>query len=159
MWRVDGRIPVEVEGVSGRWFSDDPQYVKEGYAKPWTQWTYVDVPQDIAEASRYEKVAAADGLYGVEGRDFVLPQEWADKRQPCEEPQYEPKPKKLIRLTEITSNVAKVGKVLDYDRTSGQIIVVKALAGDKAVIVYKNRRAGEYAEEIVPIRKVNTLTK
>lgn len=153
-----------VEGLSGRWFSDDAGYIDEHYAHSDTHWTYVDVPKELAESFRYENVARTDAgrnLYGVEGKDFVLPAEWADKRIPIPRPDeyIETSEHSLFAISEITSNVAVVGKVLYYNSTSGDVVVVEEVCGGEAVLLRKNRRKSResYERTVVPIRKIKRM--
>lgn len=120
----------------------------------------MDVPTEIAEQYRYERLKG--DLYGVEGKDFVLPPEWADKRQPCDRPDVERIPEGLLTplpLSEITSNVARVGRVLDYNGRTGCTTVVERIEGDTAVILTKNRSLPkeQYIRRVVPIRRVKRL--
>lgn len=153
-----------VEGLSGRWFSDDLQYVEEHYADKDTQWTYVDVPRELAESFRYENVVrtpAGRDLYGVEGKDFILPPEWANLRVKIERPddQLRCVAASVPSLSEITSNVATVGRVLYYNSTTGDVLVVEEVNGDEAVILHKNRAKNKesYVRKTVPIRKVKRI--
>lgn len=144
-------------GLTGRWFSDDVAYLDRHYGGPDRQWTYVDVPTEIAEQYRYERLKG--DLYGVEFKDFVLPPEWAEKKQPCEKPEIPTVPEGLITplpLSEITSNVAKAGRVLDYNGKTGCMTVVEHIEGNTAILLTKNRNLPKemYIRRTVPIRKV-----
>ena len=156
-----------VEGLSGRWFSDDAGYVDDHYARGEIQWVYVDVPTELAEEYRYEAVCRTpegQNLYGVEGKDFVLPPTWVNQRIKIDRPDeyitarvsglLEP-----LQITEITSNVAKAGTVLDYNPRTGCTTVVERIEDDMAVILTKNRALPRdmYIRWIVPIRKVERL--
>jgi hypothetical protein len=163
LYRVDDTpraVHRPVLGLTGRWFSDDPAYIDRHYGGPGRQWVYVDIPIEIAEQYRYERLKG--DLYGVEGKDFVLPQEWADKRQPCERPNIETVPEELLTplpLSEITSNVAYAGRVLDYNGKTGCTTVVEKIIDEHAIILTKNRALPRdmYIRRIVPIRKVKRL--
>ena len=151
-----------VEGLSGRWFSDDPAYIEEHYAHYDTYWTYVDVPRELADQFRYENlVRTPEGgdLYGVEGKDFILPADWAERRLRCDRPHIDRRLSSLPTITEITSNVAKVGKVLYYNSVTGDIVVVEEVLDDVAVILFKNRHLGKesYVRSLVPIRKIKRM--
>lgn len=154
LYRVDNtrRSQRPVEGLSGRWFSDDPAYIDTYYGRPNTWWTYVDVPRDVAEASRYERVVetpAGRNLFGWEGKDFILPAEWAARRTRCERPADEihrarvrfcesrgggeaSRSLRPLPITEITSNVARPGFVLRYDAATGYAAVVERVGSRPA---------------------------
>jgi hypothetical protein len=149
-----------VPGLTGRWFSDDPAYIDRHYGGPGRVWTCVDVPVDIAEECRYERLKG--DLYGVEGKDFILPEEWAAKRQPCDRPEIESIPEELLSLlplSEITSNVARVGRVLDYNGRTGCTTVVEKVEGGFATILTKNRALPKdsYIRRVVPIRQIKRI--
>lgn len=164
LWRVDGRLPFEIS-ISGRWFSDDPRYIAEGYARDDTQWTYVDVPEDVAERCRYERVKDQFGIYGVEGKDVFLPKEWAEERIPFDGPPYLPPKSQIperpqpVQLTELTDNAAVVGKVLFYDKHTKTTTVVIEVRENEAVILTKNRKwpKEDWCTQVLPIRRI-TLT-
>ena len=153
-----------VEGLSGRWFSDDPKYLEDNYTSDYTHWTYVDVPKELAESFRYENISKTDGgrhLYGVEHKDFILPEEWANKRTQIPRPDeyFVEGPKAQFEVSEITSNVAVVGRVLWYDRESQDITVVESISGDEAVLLTKNRirNRDTYTRRVVPIRRIKRM--
>lgn len=153
-----------MEGLSGRWFSDDPAYIEAHYVHDDTYWTYVDVPRSIVERYRYEHVSRTDEgqhLYGVEGKDYILPPEWADRRVRISRPDEYIKPAEstLPKITEITSNVAIVGRVLHYNGKTGDVVVVEEVRESEAVVLTKNRKKSkeEYTRITVPIRKVKRL--
>lgn len=156
-----------VSGLSGRWFSDDAGYIDRHYGGEGRQWTYVDMPREVAELCRYERVRHEEpNLYGVETKDYVLPLEWAAKRMPCERPidqitedntgDLDPLP-----ITELTSNVAIPGRILDYDRNTGRTVVVEKIEGNTALILTKNRKYPReaYIRQVVPVRRVKRLDK
>lgn len=149
--------------VSGRWFSDNPRYVSS-YERPHTHWTYVDVPADVVEESRYEKVRHTLGLYGVEGKDIFLPKHWADQRVPFDgPPDLGPLPDEedllqVPKFSEITSNVARPGRILGYNSRTGSTTVVTRVEGEFVTILTKNRRCpGQGIEQVLPIRQVKPL--
>lgn len=153
-----------VEGLSGRWFSDDPSYIEAHYAHEDTVWTYIDIPRETAEQYRYECVSRTDDgrhLYGVEGKDFVLPPNVADQRIRIDRPDEYIKPAEstLPKITEITSNVAVIGRVLHYNGGTGDVVVVEEVRETEAVVLTKNRKRSkeEYTRITVPIRKVKRL--
>lgn len=115
------------------------------------------MPIEVAEASRYENIKGE--LYGIEGKDFFLPREWADKRQPMDPPPLPAKKHESKTITEITSNVAKPGIVLDYDKETRQITVVEKICGDEAMLLTKGRgwSRDQYIRKLVPIRRVVPL--
>lgn len=124
----------------------------------------MDVPAELAELFRYENIVrtpAGRDLYGVEGKDYILPDVWVSRRIHIDRPaeliqQQKPDLVSPLPITELTSNVAKAGRVLDYNGKTGCTTVVERVSDTEALILTKNRNVPkeQWIRKVVPIRLV-----
>lgn len=151
-----------VNGLTGRWFSPDAAYIESQYGFEGAEWVYVDLPDTEADNYSYRNMVKSDpNLYGVEDKDYILPLELLDLKQKCEKP---PEANLINynmaisppQITELTSNVAQPGRVLEWNRKTGCISVVKAVDNGMAFILTKNKAVPETEWHLmtVPVRKV-----